>query len=55
MALDNMFRGGRVAEPAPDDESVRAIQRLNEKIHDDERVDLSVLPLADGVTLAMKR
>lgn len=55
IALDNMFRDGRVTDPAPDDESVRAIQNLNEKLHQDERVDLSMLPLADGVTLAMKR
>jgi caffeoyl-CoA O-methyltransferase len=55
VALDNMFRGGAVADPAPDDDSIRATQRLNEKIHEDERVTLSVLPLADGVTLAMKR
>lgn len=55
IALDNVFRGGQVANPDVEDESVRAIQRLNEKIHDDERVDLSMLPLADGVTLAMKR
>jgi caffeoyl-CoA O-methyltransferase len=55
IALDNVFRDGRVTEPAPDDESVRAIRRLNEKLHDDDRVDLTVLPLADGVTLAMKR
>ena len=55
VALDNMFRDGRVTDSDVEDESVRAIQRLNEKIHDDERVDLSMLPLADGVTLAMKR
>lgn len=55
VALDNVFRGGRVADPEVEDESVRAIQRLNEKLHDDERIDLSMLPLADGVTLAMKR
>jgi caffeoyl-CoA O-methyltransferase len=55
IALDNVFRDGRVTEPAPDDESVRAIQALNDKLHDDERVDLAMLPLADGVTLAMKR
>lgn len=55
IALDNMFRDGRVTDPAPEDESIAAIQRLNEKLHDDERVELSVLPLADGVTLAMKR
>jgi len=55
LALDNMFRGGQVTEPAPDDESIQAIRRLNEKLHGDERIDLTVLPLADGVTLAMKR
>jgi predicted O-methyltransferase YrrM len=55
IALDNMFRDGRVTDPDAADESVQAIQRLNEKLHDDERVDLSMLPLADGVTLAMKR
>lgn len=55
VALDNMFRGGRVAESEIEDESVQATQALNEKLYEDERVDLSVLPLADGVTLAMKR
>ena len=55
MALDNMFRNGRVTDPDIEDESVRAIQRLNKKIHNDDRVDLSLLPLADGVTLAMRR
>jgi predicted O-methyltransferase YrrM len=55
IALDNVFRDGRVTSPAPDDESVQAIRDLNEKLHDDERVDLTMLPIADGVTLAMKR
>lgn len=55
IALDNTFRSGRVAEPSPGDESIRATQQLNEKLHEDARVDLTVLPLADGVTLAMKR
>ena len=55
IALDNVFRDGRVTDSDVEDESVRAIQRLNEKLHDDERIDLSMLPLADGVTLAMKR
>lgn len=55
IALDNVFRDGRVTEPAPDDESVQAIRRLNDKLHDDDRVDLTMLPVADGLTLAMKR
>jgi len=55
VALDNMFRNGRVLETSPEDESVRAVQRLNQKLHDDDRVELSLLPVADGLTLAMKR
>ena len=55
IALDNVFRDGRVADPDVEDESVRALQRLNEKLHEDDRVHLTMLPLADGVTLAMKR
>jgi len=55
IALDNVFRDGRVTDPDVEDESVRAIQRLNKKRHEDDRVDLSMLPLADGMTLAMKR
>ena len=55
IAIDNVFRGGRVTEPAPDDESVMVVRDLNEKLHTDERIELTVLPLADGVTLAMKR
>jgi caffeoyl-CoA O-methyltransferase len=54
IALDNVFRDGRVLD-ADVEQSVQAIQRLNEKLHEDERVDLTLLPLADGVTLAMKR
>ena len=55
VVLDNVFRGGRVANPDIEKESVRAIQRLNEKIHADERVHLSMIPVADGLTLALKK
>lgn len=55
VVLDNTFRDGRVAQPDIDDDSVRAVHELNEAIHTDERVDVSMLPLADGVTLARKR
>ena len=55
IALDNVFRDGRVTDSDIEDESVRAIQALNEKLHHDERVDLTMVPIADGLTLAMKR
>jgi caffeoyl-CoA O-methyltransferase len=56
VLIDNVFRGGDVAcSPDDVDESVRAVQQLNDKLHGDERVDLSVIPVSDGLTLARKR
>jgi predicted O-methyltransferase YrrM len=54
ILLDNTLRSGRVTERA-DSEDTAAIQTLNIKLHFDERVDLSLLPLSDGLTLARKR
>lgn len=55
IMLDNVLRHGRVVDPAPDDTSTQAIVRLNEKIRADERIHLSLIPVADGLTLALKR
>jgi len=55
IVLDNMLRGGRVVDPDPDDASTQAIARLNDKLHGDDRVHLSLIPVADGLTLALKK
>lgn len=55
VIFDNMLRNGDVADPAVHDESTVAIRALNEKLLDDERITLSLLPIADGITLALKR
>lgn len=55
IAFDNVFRHGRVADPAATDEGTRVIQALNQKLHGDGRIDLSMIPISDGVTLARKR
>ena len=55
VVLDNMLRSGRVIDPAEDDEGTRAIMALNEAIFRDDRVDVCMIPIADGVTLARKR
>jgi len=55
ITIDNMFQGGRVADASVSTPSVDAVRALNEKLHHDERIDLSLLPLADGLTLALKR
>jgi caffeoyl-CoA O-methyltransferase len=53
MVLDNMLRDGRVLEPQSDDD--RAIHELNEALVVDDRVDVVLLPVRDGVSLARKR
>jgi caffeoyl-CoA O-methyltransferase len=55
IVLDNVLRGGTVLDPAPDDESAQVIAGLNESIAGDERVDVAMLAVADGITLARKR
>lgn len=55
IAIDNVLWGGSVADPSDQDEDTRAIRALNDKIHQDDRVEMSLLPLGDGLTLAMKR
>ncbi len=55
VVIDNTLWSGRVIDPAVDDEDTVAIRQFNDKLHADERVDLSLLPLADGLTLARKR
>jgi caffeoyl-CoA O-methyltransferase len=53
--LDNVLRGGEVLNPEPADERGRATRELNERIAVDERVDVAMLGIADGITLVRKR
>ena len=55
IVLDNMLQDGKAADPSSTEPGVVAIRALNRKLRDDERVDLSLLPVADGITLARKR
>jgi predicted O-methyltransferase YrrM len=55
IMLDNMLRGGAVADPNNNENSINATRALNKKLHHDERVTISLLPMSDGITLARKR
>jgi len=55
IAIDNVLWGGKVADDNAQDADTVAIRALNEKLLDDQRVSLSLLPIADGLTLALKR
>ncbi len=55
IAVDNVLRNGRVIDPSFTDEDTQAIRNFNLKCHQDERVTLSLVPIADGLTLARKR
>ena len=54
IAIDNTLWSGQVADEAVQDESTVALRALNAKLRDDNRVTLSVLPVGDGLTLALK-
>lgn len=54
IVLDNMLRDGRVADAPQCDEATLAIHKLNQKLHHDARIALSLLPVADGLSLALK-
>lgn len=55
IVLDNVLWGGAVIDSNKDDDDTRAIRAINEKVYNDERVEICMLPVADGLTLAMKR
>jgi predicted O-methyltransferase YrrM len=54
VMFDNTLWSGRVLEAQPQSEDTRAIQALNRALKEDRRVDLSLLPLGDGLTLCRK-
>ena len=55
IAVDNVLWSGSVADPAKRDADTRAIRALNVKLHGDERVSLSLVPVGDGLSLARRR
>ncbi len=55
IAVDNVLWSGRVADPQARDDATLAIRAFNLKLRDDDRIKLSLVPIADGLTLALKQ
>ena len=55
MGIDNVLWSGRVADDNAIDDDTVAIRTLNEKVRIDQRVSATMLPVGDGLTLAIKR
>ena len=55
IAIDNVLWGGKVADSDVKDNRTQKIRNFNQKLHEDPRIVLSMLPIADGLTLALKK
>ncbi|MGQ0833924.1 MAG: class I SAM-dependent methyltransferase [Gammaproteobacteria bacterium] len=55
IAVDNTLWGGEVANAETNDADTNALRAFNDHVHRDERVDLSLVPIGDGLTLLRKR
>jgi caffeoyl-CoA O-methyltransferase len=55
VLVDNVLWSGRVLDATDRSEDTAAIRAFNQALHHDERVDVSMLPIGDGLTLARKR
>jgi predicted O-methyltransferase YrrM len=55
MLIDNVLRGGAVLDPADDSDANEVVKELNDRVAADDRVDVAMIGVADGITLALKR
>ena len=54
IAIDNVLWGGLVADSQVQDNRTNRMRAFNQKLHQDPRITLSLVPIADGLTLAIK-
>jgi predicted O-methyltransferase YrrM len=55
ILIDNVLWSGKVTDPTITDKQTQAIREFNQKLHQDSRIGLSLIAIADGLTLALKR
>jgi predicted O-methyltransferase YrrM len=54
IAIDNTLQNGRVADTPPKDKIAKAMDAFNRMLHQDDRIELCLVPVGDGLTLAYK-
>ncbi len=55
ILVDNVLWNGSVIDIADESADTNAIRQFNQKIYQDERIEISMIPVADGITLARKK
>lgn len=55
LIADDVFCRGNVLETDTSDQRVDGVKAFNAQLHDDERFDIAMIPIADGMTLAIKK
>lgn len=55
IIIDNTLRDGGVINSGDTSAATAMVKKLNAKLHDDQRIDMIMLPVADGLTLVVKR
>ncbi len=55
LCVDNVLRDGRVVDPRENDPDLQAVRALNDALPRDPRVEVVMLPIADGLTIIRKK
>eukprot|EP01023_Acetabularia_acetabulum_P034044 TRINITY_DN31972_c0_g1_i1.p2 TRINITY_DN31972_c0_g1~~TRINITY_DN31972_c0_g1_i1.p2 ORF type:complete len:126 (-),score=20.71 TRINITY_DN31972_c0_g1_i1:251-628(-) len=55
IIVDNILWGGKVADPDINDEETVAIREFLDQVYKDDRIDLSVVPIGDGIAICRKK
>lgn len=55
ILVDNVLRGGTVADPASDDDATEAMRAFNDHVAADSRASTVMLPIGDGLTMISRR
>lgn len=55
VVIDNTLRYGQVADPTHTEASVLTLRAFNEFVYHDERVQMMLVPIGDGMTVAIKQ